>query len=290
MKIVTHNGTYHADDVFAVATLLLVYSEAEVIRSRDEGVIKSSDIAVDVGGVYDPYAKRFDHHQAEGGGVRSNGVPYASFGLVWKEYGEVLTGNKDSSVIIEEKLVMPIDGPDNGVSVSQPVFGELSEYTISDFLQSYQDYSSTDESYLYQVFMNVVGVAKELIKREIMNANHKVASVAKVRQIVERSGDSQIIVFEENLPWKSVLVPVPHILYIVGPRPDGRWSVVAVPKSLNSFELKKPLPAEWGSKTDEELREVTGVNDAVFCHKALFMAVALSKEGAIELAEKALNQ
>ena len=39
---------------------------------------------------------------------------------------------------------------------------------------------------------------------------------------------------------------------------------------------------------DETLQKVTGVEDAVFCHKGLFLAVAKSKEGAIKLAELAL--
>jgi uncharacterized UPF0160 family protein len=41
---------------------------------------------------------------------------------------------------------------------------------------------------------------------------------------------------------------------------------------------------------NEELAQVTGVADAVFCHNKLFMAVAKSKEGAIKLAELALAQ
>ena len=49
--IVTHDGKFHADDVFAVATLLLVFPGATVTRTRDEGLIKGADAAVDVGGI-----------------------------------------------------------------------------------------------------------------------------------------------------------------------------------------------------------------------------------------------
>ncbi|MDO8564969.1 MAG: MYG1 family protein, partial [bacterium] len=62
--IVTHEGKFHADDVFAVATLLLaLQDEAEVRRTRDEEDVASADIAVDVGGIYDAEKNRFDHHQ-----------------------------------------------------------------------------------------------------------------------------------------------------------------------------------------------------------------------------------
>ncbi|MEX2010580.1 MAG: MYG1 family protein, partial [Parcubacteria group bacterium] len=47
--IATHSGMYHADDVFAVATLLMVYPDAEVIRTRDMEKIQEAEIAVDVG-------------------------------------------------------------------------------------------------------------------------------------------------------------------------------------------------------------------------------------------------
>ena len=86
-KIVTHNSTFHADDVFAVATLLIIEPDAEVIRTRDENIISSADYVVDVGQIYDKDKKRFDHHQLGGAGKRDDGIEYASFGLVWKEYG-----------------------------------------------------------------------------------------------------------------------------------------------------------------------------------------------------------
>src|SRR5436190_1581201 len=98
--IVTHDTSYHADDVFAVATLLLAFPDAQVIRSREQSVIDSADIVVDTGSVYDPPKMRFDHHQAGGAGQRQNNIPYASFGLVWKEFGERISGSREAAEII----------------------------------------------------------------------------------------------------------------------------------------------------------------------------------------------
>lgn len=39
------------------------YSEASIVRSRNDDTLKSCDIVVDVGGVYDPNIHRYDHHQ-----------------------------------------------------------------------------------------------------------------------------------------------------------------------------------------------------------------------------------
>jgi len=49
------------------------------------------------------------------------------------------------------------------------------------------------------------------------------------------------------------------------------------------------LPSAWAGLRDAELQKVSGVEDAVFCHRALFTAVARSKEGAIKLAQIALQ-
>ena len=76
-KIGTHNGVFHADDVFACATLSLIFPDSEIVRSRDPKILASCDFRVDVGGKYDPSTNDFDHHQ--GKILRDNGIPYAAF-------------------------------------------------------------------------------------------------------------------------------------------------------------------------------------------------------------------
>ena len=53
--IVTHSGAFHADDVFAVATLDLTYDgKVKFMRSREPEDLAKADIVLDVGAVYDP--------------------------------------------------------------------------------------------------------------------------------------------------------------------------------------------------------------------------------------------
>jgi uncharacterized UPF0160 family protein len=95
LTVVTHNGRFHTDDVFAVAVLELVFEKShniEIIRTRDEKIIKTADIVVDVGGEYNPEKNKFDHHQLGGAGTHDNKIPMASVGLVWKKYGQMLCG------------------------------------------------------------------------------------------------------------------------------------------------------------------------------------------------------
>src|SRR5665811_284372 len=117
-KLVTHNGSFHADDVFACATLSLMLEKEninfEIIRTRDPEVINSGDYVFDVGDIYDEDKNYFDHHQVGGAGQRDNSIEYSSFGLVWKKFGIKLCDSKKVVDIIDRKLVAPIDAADNG--------------------------------------------------------------------------------------------------------------------------------------------------------------------------------
>ncbi len=67
-KVITHDTTFHADDVFAVAMLGMVNPNFELIRTRDSEILAAGmadplAVVLDVGGVYNPQMLNFDHHQ-----------------------------------------------------------------------------------------------------------------------------------------------------------------------------------------------------------------------------------
>jgi uncharacterized UPF0160 family protein len=107
LTIVTHGGNFHPDDVFSLAVLKTVFKDKNlnIIRTRDEKIIKEGDYVFDVGGIYDESKNRFDHHQEGGAGRRENNVPYASIGLVWKKFGEEVCGSKEVADEIDKKLI-----------------------------------------------------------------------------------------------------------------------------------------------------------------------------------------
>jgi uncharacterized UPF0160 family protein len=288
--ILTHDGSFHADDIFAVATLLLLYPDATVVRSRDQVKIDAADIVVDAGMVYNPSRLRFDHHQKEGAGKRENGIPYAAFGLIWKEYGEKVAGGKREAEIIDTRLVSTLDANDNGVSLSDYRFKNVRPYSLVDFLYSYIDETETSPEAKDKNFMFLVGIAKELLPREIKRAHAQVIGEETVKKIYEESADKKVIVMSEEFPaWRTALMQTPDALFAIYPRSDGLWSIKAVPLDNGSYEPRRSLPEAWAGKGKEELQEVTGVSDAIFAHRGRFMAAAESKEGALALAKLALN-
>ena len=79
-KAFTHAGKFHADDVFSAALLRIM--NPDVIIERGNQVPEGYD-----GLVFDIGYGEFDHHQADSP-VREDGIPYASFGLLWRKFGK----------------------------------------------------------------------------------------------------------------------------------------------------------------------------------------------------------
>jgi uncharacterized UPF0160 family protein len=288
MRIVTHNGHFHADELLAVATLLLKYPKAEVVRSRDEEVIESGDIVVDVGHVHDPSKLRFDHHQTAGAGAHENGIPYASFGLVWKEFGGEIAGGQEEALIIEEQLVMPVDALDNGIKLSAPLFKDVKEYSIGDYFESFASGSETLEDY-ERGFHVALELAAGLMSREIKRARESVLGRKEVERIYSESANKKIIVLPGHFHWKKALIPT-EAQFVVYPHTNGLWAVQGIPKSHDTpFDRKKSLPSAWAGLNNGELVRASGVDDAVFCLREGWLAGARSQEGAQKLAEIALN-
>jgi len=298
VRIITHSGTFHADDVMAVATVLLMLEKSndpswrdaqrEIIRTRDPEIINTGTIVVDVGGIYDDATYRFDHHQQETAGQRDNGIPYASFGLVWKKWGATLCESQEAADLVERKVVTPIDAVDNGVQLYKSAFENIEPYTLSRVLMSFVPTWQESTLDYDAAFAKAVAVAQEILTREIAFARSVVVAREKVEARYAQSEDKQLIILDEYFPWQEVLVSHPEPLVVVYPSED-RWHARMIPDAIGSFGLRKKFPESWAGKRDKELADVSGVRDAVFCHNKLFLAVAQSKEGALALAKKALE-
>lgn len=293
--IITHNGSYHADDLFAVAALSLFLSgegqakdKVEIIRTRDADIIKGGDYVVDVGGIYDEAKFRFDHHQIGGAGTRDNGIPYASFGLVWKFCGEKLCDSKEIADSIDERLVAPIDANDSGVDIADFKFKGVSPYLIQDFFYAFRPTWKEDSS-IDAVFVELVELAKALLAREIKRAVDRKEAEVFVEKAYEDSEDKRLIVLDQYWPWRDVILNYEEPLFIVFKERGDNWCARAVPENDESFSNRKDFPLEWAGKRGKELADITGVPDAIFCHNKLFTAYAGSKEGAIELAKLAIE-
>jgi uncharacterized UPF0160 family protein len=283
--IVTHNGNFHADDVFSVAALKQILPSFNLIRTRDLAIMAKADIVIDVGGEYDAEAGRFDHHQRGGAGERENGIPYSSFGLIWQKYGlDICEGNQEVANAVDAGLVSTIDAIDcghvegiyDGISLSQ---------TISMFTPTWQE-----DSHFDSCFDEAVEFASRVLKRFIASSSGGISAKTIVAKAIENAQDPRVIVLQKYTPWKrTVHALAEKALYIVYPSQTGQWRIQTVPVEPGSFEDRKPLPKAWAGLSDKDLQEVTGIDDAMFCHNGLFIAGAESFESTMKMASIALQ-
>ncbi len=287
VTIVTHNGSFHADDVFAVAIMRVMFPDARIVRTRNEELIRKADFRVDVGFRNDPETNDFDHHQEEGAGKRDNGVPYAACGLVWKHFGEKVCGSRSVADDVDARLIQPIDAIDSGVSFP-PIEGtSIVPFTVSDVVElmnlTWLEKTSVDDR-----FLEAVDYASLILRREIAHAKAREESKKIVDKALADSTDSPVVELPHYCPWKHVLCATDK-LFVIFPTLGGLWTLYSIPKSEGSFENKRLLPAAWAGKTNGNFEKASGVKDVVFCHKSLFIATAKTREAILKLVDIALQ-
>jgi len=290
-KIGTHNGIFHADDVFSAAILRRVLGEVDVIRTRNPSLLAECDIRVDVGGKSDEVVD-FDHHQRGGAGARRNNLPYASAGLVWRKYGAEICGSTETASRVDEKLIQVIDASDCGVVLSTPKTEGVFGYSVSSAISSINPGWDEDQSEASTTaaFNKAVEIASVILDREISRAKGTESARAVVEGAIADAKDPRVVVLPQFAPWEETVVPgSPLAQYVVFPSMKGEWMCQCVPATLGSFDKRKALPKEWGGLRGADLAALTGVSDAVFCHIGLFICGSATREGAIKLASLAVE-
>ena len=283
----THSGKFHADDVMATAMLRLLLGDIKVVRTRDEEVLKKLDF------VYDISLGEFDHHQLDKE-IRENNIPYAASGLVWREFGSRVIQkfnsefNEDDIIsifdYIDKTLVQGIDAIDNGIDSKS----EFKVTSISDIIQNFNptwdDDSSKDDAFEEAVEFATI-VIKRIISRQV--------SVIKARDIVDKGFQNrevnEIMVLEKGSPWLQQLLKIDvnsEVLFVISPGDNNtEYKIQTVKKTAGTFEARKDLIESIRGKSSDEINSIIKIDDAIFCHKAGFIASAKSLASALKIAK-----
>ncbi len=185
--------------------------------TRDADELAKCDLRVDVGRKYDPETGDFDHHLGDAG-ERENGIRYASFGLVWKQFGASVCGSEAIADELDLSLVAPVDAGDNGQELCEPRFDGVGPYQlgrlISGFGSAWDD--EDREAAEQQGFGEALMLADGIIRREIRQAQARARATGLVRTAIAKAEDPRIIEFDRGLPWKSVVMAeAPEALIVV---------------------------------------------------------------------------
>lgn len=310
MVIVTHNGKFHADDAWAVAVLHILFPEAEIVRTRNPATIEAGDFAVDVGGVWDPATGRFDHHQKGFDGARMSGVPYASAGLVWREYGARCVAAlalqhagqqldeetaQQMAYAIDGDIVQYLDLSDVGAAKNAPGGYGLSA-VVSGYNPNWMDeerlgYGAEAEAFRLAQFRKVMAFLTDVMVNAVKYRVAATQALSQVRQAEVLENGRLLFLKNAALPWTSVVrKEMPKVLFVISySRSEDRHMLHTVPATVDTFDARADLPESWAGLRDADLAAVTGVADAKFCHNGRFIAAAKSYNGAYAMALQALE-
>lgn len=293
--IAVHDAQFHADDLFAVAVLLEVaakrgYDEPKVSRLRKPEDIDKQDVVLDVGGIYDPEKMRFDHHQAGYNEKRSaekgDGISYASFGLVWKHFGQELC-SQEIHDRVDKKLVQPIDAHDTGETLLCEYKNGIHPLFLRDMLYRHRplwDESFSNESF-DRGFFDALVEARSMLKRVIEQEESQIAANKIVKEAYEIAVDKRIIEISNRLPFEEQIVKYEEPLFVIMKDVVDRWLVRAI--SVTGFEVRKSFPKEWSGVFYLDFEKMTGVEGALSCLKGA-VVTAKTREAAYKLASLAL--
>ncbi|WP_420422461.1 MYG1 family protein [Simkania sp.] len=280
----THNGSFHADEVTACA-LLILFDQIDldkVFRTRDLHALRTCDYVCDVGGMYEPTIRRFDHHQMDYHG------PLSSAGMILKYLKDEKVIKDKLFLYLNRSLVMGVDAIDNGKTTTMVGHCSFSA-VIANFVPIRHN---VDEKNMDAAFFQAVDFTLGHLGRLVDKFHY----IQECKEVIKREMDKNetVMIFEESMPWMESFFDLggekhPAAFLIM---PTGKqWKLRGIPPSYEKrMQVRIPLPKEWAGLIDDELKEKTGIPGAVFCHKGRFISIWETKEDALKALEITLQK
>ena len=279
----THDGTFHADEVTACALLLLfnLVDEDKIVRTRDLDLLEQCEYVCDVGGLYDPATKHFDHHQVEYQGSMSS----AGMVLLYLKNTQVLTPQEYE--FFNHTLIMGVDAHDNGRDPQIPGLCTYS-HIVSNFTPVPHDVEPSTQD---AAFFDALRFAKEHLTRLWSRYRYMQSCRQQVEEAMGKG--NECLVFEKAIPWMETFFELdgehhPAKFVIM---PSGKhWKLRGIPPNYDErMKVRLPLPKEWAGLCEADLKRLCGIAGAIFCHKGRFISVWETREDALTALHQTLQ-
>jgi uncharacterized UPF0160 family protein len=289
MQIVTHDGSFHSDEVFAISLLKKFYFKEDnlkILRTRNfnelESFKKNKNVfVIDVGQNYDYKFKNFDHHQNSFNKKWKTGESMSSCGIVWeylKNEGYIKY-NYNAIKKIEAKLIKPVDMHDNYEKIWNH------SYIIS---------SCNRDDNVYNGFLNAIKMA-DIYLENVIHDSLTSEEKEKVlnEDLINYDGNgvfisSQVIKEGYLLKKLSECVGMKSIIYSYKNDNVLKWYSKGLRK-YNSVKFKDQsynIPKEIRILDIEKIKKIKGLENVFFVHKNGFIGASLDLDTAIELSKK----
>lgn len=128
-----------------------------------------------------------------------------------------------------------------------------------------------------------------------MPAYNLVKAAFDAREEFHPSGE--LMFMDIGAPWKAYVFEIEKELGLEGKlkfmiSQDQRqmWRTQTMSKNHGSFDIRTPLCEAWRGLRSEELQAASGIADAEFVHRAGFTGGAWSKESAVAMCLKSIEE
>ncbi|MEM1283050.1 MAG: MYG1 family protein, partial [Chlamydiota bacterium] len=103
----------------------------------------------------------------------------------------------------------------------------------------------------------------------------------------------ECLIFDRAIPWMDLffeLGGINHPAQFVVMPTGTHWKLRGIPPTPDDkMEVRLPLPLEWAGHLEGDLKDITGIEGAIFCHKGRFISVWETKEDALEALKHTLQ-
>ncbi len=255
----THSGSFHADDVFSAAFLHLIVPDIQIKRVQE--------VPEDFSGiVFDIGFGEFDHHMNDNE-KRSDGVPYASFGKLWRAFAPELYCESIYQRI-DKSFIKGLDLSDNTGKYDSLCSAIESLNPI--------DRDATGD----KEFLEAVEFAQKILDQKIQKQIRNLEEETYVMDVYQSMEDKRIVILPKYASFHDVL-PDTEAVYVIYPSRRGGYSAQGVTKNADTIELKKDFPKDWVEKLPDYL---------TFCHTSRFLISANTLEDVIKACIEALEE
>jgi uncharacterized UPF0160 family protein len=184
---------------------------------------------------------------------------------------------------LNQSLIWGVDAHDNGRVTIEPGVCTFS-MVITNFVPP--DYEVPVDM-MTKAFFDALGFTQGHLKRLIERYHY----LEKCREAVAAAmkKNENFLLFEKAMPWMDVFFdkggekhPAEFVIM-----PSGtHWKLRGIPPNIKDrMKVRTSLPEAWAGLMNHELKKVTGIPGAIFCHKGRFISVWETKDDAM----KALN-
>lgn len=296
---ITHSTKFHSDDVFAAALLnMIAFSihgmyppynmkpfddmEFPIRRLHPDAVARdfsnsTTDFIFDVGN------GKYDHHLSPRE-TRENGVPYSSFGKIWRDFSHLLGIGELFQDIFDRDFVQVIDLNDN----------EGVPNIMSTTIAMMNGVDPKHDEMQDLMFKRAVRWAYDVLDIHIRNLLKQQDNAVKLLSadgiLCTNIYGCDYVMFDKYVNPYELDDLFKTALVTVYPHNRGGWAVQTLRDHISMSDIRNrwSAPDWYRGKTPEELQKMPGAPR--FCHASGFLMVFDKKEDCMRYVEYEMGQ